>query len=271
MIRIHRGAEPAGLAAARGKALEVLRGLGLSEHRSTWPPNLRKLLPGNARGLVIDDLCRQQERKCCYCEAIDVPRNLDVEHFRPVAIYPWLGWTWRNLLAACRACNQGGGKVARFPLLDDATRLALWTEPPGAEAPRLLDPADPDDDDPRAHLRFEYDSVRDRFVPRGMTPLGQASERGQETVRILGLDHDDHIERYALYVQQAIRPEVRSLRGPLELGERAAVVRIWRDRCLGLLAPTRPFRALAEDALRVFVATFPEPPNTLTDLHPSCM
>jgi uncharacterized protein (TIGR02646 family) len=250
MIKIDRIAEePAGLATARERGLTQLRGMIWRRRRRDLPDTYNRIKP---------DLHRMQHRKCCYCENIEVPTHNDVEHYRPMSDYPWLGWTWSNLLFACRACNQSGGKLDHFPLADEAGRLTPWAEPPGDEAPLLLDPCA---DDPRLHIEFVHDAARDRFVPRGRTT------RGTETIRLIGLDRDDYLERFAIHVDHEVRPAIARLRERLAGDDRAGVVRTWRDDCLGLLGPTRRFRALSEDALRHFVATYPAPPTALADLR----
>lgn len=250
MIKIDRPTEePPGLASARERALARLR-------KITWRGK-RRDLPDTYNRFKLD-LCRMQHRKCCYCESIEVSTHNDVEHYRPLSLYPWLGWTWANLLFACRACNQSGGKFDHFPLADEAARLAPWAEPPGNEAAFLLDPCV---DDPRMHIEFIYLADLDRFVPRGRTP------RGAETIQLIGLDRDDYLERFAAHVDHEIRPSVARLRELLDREDRAGVIRTWRTDCLGLLAPTRRFRALSEDALRHFVTTYPDAPATVADLR----
>lgn len=252
MIRIHRrDTEPPPLAGAREQALHRLRALTLPCKREDLPDTYNR---------VKRQLHEMQHHKCCYCENIEVPTHNDVEHYRPVSRYPWLGWTWTNLLFACRPCNQRGGKLDEFPLADEATRLLPWAAPPGDEAPLLLDPCAATDD-PREHLEFIYLEERGRFVPRGKTP------RGAETIRLIGLDRDDYLERFATHVDQDVRPAVSRLRERLDAEDRAGVVRTWRTDCLGLLAPTRRFRVLTEDALRYFVTTYPEAPASVTDLR----
>ena len=48
--------------------------------------------------------------KCAFCET-NVER-WDVEHFRPKSLYPWLAFSWDNLLLACPTCN--GNKSNHF-------------------------------------------------------------------------------------------------------------------------------------------------------------
>ena len=253
MIRIHRKPEePDALAAARNRALDPWRSLAAppaSLQRAEISSSLRRFRQG---------LCKMQHHKCCYCEQIEMPVHNDVEHFRPVSKYPWLGWTWVNLFFACRACNQPGGKWDQFPLVDEAERLGWWMDPPGTEQPLLVDPCL---DDPREHIEFVYLVERGRFVPQGKT------ERGRKTVDIVGLDRDDYVERFELFIDHQVRPAIRRLRDRIGDGDRPGATTAWRDDCLALLGETRAFRALSEDALRYFVTTYPDPPATLDDLR----
>jgi uncharacterized protein (TIGR02646 family) len=252
VIQIHRKPEELdGLAAARDRALEPWRNL------ATPPASLPRDELSDSYNRFRPGLCEMQHHKCCYCERIEMPVHNDVEHFRPVSIYPWLGWTWVNLFFACRACNQQGGKAAEFPLVDEVARLEWWEDPPGAEQPLLVDPCL---DDPREHIEFVYLVDRSRFVPQGKT------ERGRKTVGIVGLDRDDYVERFELFIDHHVRPKIQHLRAWIVDEDRPGVIRTWND-CLALLGVTREFRALSEDALRYFVTTYPNPPATLEDLR----
>lgn len=57
---------------------------------------------------VRDTLEGLYHDKCCYCE-IHV-HGADVEHFRPKSLYPWLAFSWDNLLLACSGCNRAKNK-----------------------------------------------------------------------------------------------------------------------------------------------------------------
>jgi len=150
--------------------------------------------------------------RCAYCESYiaDLQRG-DVEHFRPkravtdendvpVTItrpggrqeqhpgYFWLAYNWKNLLPSCTSCNQPGdegiGKRNRFPL----------EPPPGhgitdtditTERPLLINPADPDDDDPENHLDIELET--------GIMCSRNNSRRGEACVKIFGLNIRDQL------------------------------------------------------------------------------
>lgn len=138
--------------------------------------------------------------KCAYCEAkviLDQHQG-DVEHFRPkgnvtdhedrpVMIpgprgkprehpgYPWLAYDWRNLLPACRACNQPGptregtrvGKWMRFPVAGFRATV------PGDEEKEEALLLHPVFDEPERHLGFQ---PRTGFI-YGTTPEGRMSVR----------------------------------------------------------------------------------------------
>jgi uncharacterized protein (TIGR02646 family) len=71
---------------------------------------------------------------CSYCEAYDVPANLDVEHIYPKVAHPAHEHRWENFLIACTSCNSkkhahlGSGRqrglLKRFlwPHLDNTAR-----------------------------------------------------------------------------------------------------------------------------------------------------
>jgi hypothetical protein len=155
-----------------------------------------------------DRLLAATHKKCAYCETYLPPgeRKGDVEHYRPkgrvrdrygkvVRVkragvemnhpgYYWLAYDYKNLLPNCGACNRRArdaasgrltGKSDIFPTLND-----LWACEPGeveSEQPALLNPWL---DDPSVHLAFDPDT--------GLV-IGR-TERGKETVELLGLNRD---------------------------------------------------------------------------------
>ena len=146
--------------------------------------------------------------KCAYCEEIITSNQRgDVEHYRPKGAvsnaenqpvklrvggediphpgYYWLAYDWRNLLPSCILCNQLSrgdesllGKGNRFPVEGDNA----W-EPGGeaAERPLILNPCF---DDPEEHLGLDDTGL-----------LFWKSERGEATVKILGLNERNLPER----------------------------------------------------------------------------
>jgi uncharacterized protein (TIGR02646 family) len=76
--------------------------------------------------------------KCWYTEARDKVSYLEVDHYRPKKLYPWLAFDWNNF----RLC---GGKPNRkktdeFPLEDESVRASNANADLGLERPLLLDP-----------------------------------------------------------------------------------------------------------------------------------
>lgn len=115
--------------------------------------------------------------KCAYCESkMTATSDWDVEHFRPkggVAEredhpgYYWLAYTWENLYPSCQHCNQSrkdrprwaddmdlpaGGKVDRFPLLNESARAMGPEDDTERENPLLIDPCR---DDPEEYLGYD--------------------------------------------------------------------------------------------------------------------
>ena len=138
---------------------------------------------------VRNTLLEAQHRKCCYRESkfrANYPGA--VEHFRPKGAvqqersqgreypgYYWLAYRWENLLVSCYSCNSSH-KGALFPLSNPETRARSHRDDVEAERPLLIDPAS---EEPRLHIRFRGSAS---------VPL---TERGRETVRVLGLNRSD--------------------------------------------------------------------------------
>lgn len=83
--------------------------------------------------------------KCWYSEARDKVSYLEVDHYRPKKIYPWLAFEWRNFRLCGGKPNRK--KLDKFPLEDEALRVSAWAAPCSSERPLLLDPTvlgDPD-------------------------------------------------------------------------------------------------------------------------------
>jgi uncharacterized protein (TIGR02646 family) len=192
-----------------------------------------------------------QHRKCCYCEQILVPDHNSVEHYRPYARYWWLAWTWENLLFACRACNGAGGKADKFPLAAGCAPLAFPDQPPGAERPVLIDPTV---DDPRQHIRF-VPTTRERWAPIGIT------DRGRDTIAILGLGRDTYLDLFGHHVTRVVTPRVRDIWSTYAMKHVVDFPACWDRKCSELLDPDLGFRALSEDVLRHEFPTFPTPPS----------
>ena len=158
---------------------------------------------------------------CAYCESRTA--TVEVEHFRPKNAvrtaagtlhtgYYWLAATWENLLPSCHECNQNlciygpgekpskSGKGTWFPLEDEAARATREGEET-RERPLLLHPYF---DEPSEHLEF----LDSGFVRARRDAEGKPSRRGEETIRILGLN------RFGL--PQARRLQFIRVQGALE-------------------------------------------------------
>ncbi|MBX3200543.1 MAG: hypothetical protein KF894_20565 [Labilithrix sp.] len=198
-------------------------------------------------GIVKPELALMQHNKCCYCEKREEQAKFrDVEHYRPKGQYWWLAWTWENLLFACQDCNREF-KRDRFPL-SAGSRLAEDEPPPGTELPLVIDPCD-STVDPSAEIVFRRESVqrRERWRPQGLTA------RGRETIEVCGLDRPGLLDLYADHVNHCVRPKVALLCNVSPSAGARGVVDAWRSTVRGLLAPCRPFRSLAHDALEALV------------------
>ena len=242
MIKVDRGGEPDGLAAARTARLGKLPTDWTCPDRTRWFQQGYKV--------TTRVLHARQHSKCCYCEQIQVPIHNDVEHYRPWSRYWWLAWNWDNLLFACRACNQAGGKLDAFPLRPGSVALPPGSQPPGDEAPELLDPSV---DDPRDHIRFELD-------PRGRWNIVGSSWRGTVTLHTLGLLRDEFRDLFNIHVARIVEPVIEDVRSGLATLPRDAFERLWARKCAELLDPHRAHRALSEDVLRHTFPSYPAPP-----------
>lgn len=239
MIRVDRGAEPAGLPAIRAQSLET----ALAKHAASQAIDREKDLPDSYREYA-ETLWRAQHLKCAYCETLEQVKRNDVEHFRPAGRalrtkgvadpgYWWLAYTWTNLLFSCRNCNQAGGKLDWFPLEEGSVPLAPLEEAPGRELATLIDPAA---ESPLDHIEFTHQLVdhRSRWIPRGKTA------RGQRTVQILDLTRVSLTELYSQHVATTVDPAVAQLRNRLIKLEQL---------CDWLLRPHLPFVALSIAAI----------------------
>ena len=149
-----------------------------------------------AHDSVKNVLLEAQHNKCCYCESkfrANYPG--DVEHFRPKGAvqqekseqreypgYYWLAYAWENLLVSCYSCNSTQNKGALFPLSDPKARARSHRDELADERPLLIDPAS---EDPREHIRFRGSACE--AIPE----RGRKSERGRETIRVLGLNRSN--------------------------------------------------------------------------------
>lgn len=129
-------------------------------------------------------------RKCAYCQ-----RHLDgfhVEHYRPKDTYPWLAWSWDNLLFACDKCNTKKGdhfEIAETQVSYDSA----WLEEIHEKAPLLNEQERPSLfhpclEDPQPFFSFKEDGTID-----------SSNERAKYTIKHCGLDRKNlNHDRYAV-------------------------------------------------------------------------
>jgi len=169
-------------------------------------------------------------KKCAYCETFYiVAQPVDVEHFRPKGAvvvgkekkpgYYWLASEWTNLLPSCIRCNRSNtylmpnnkketmGKKNFFPLEDEAKRATKPGEERN-EKPLLLNPFV---DNPEKHLEFTDDGV----VRPALNSKGQASNKGEVSIKIYALCRPDLVERRAEYARK-ILAQIERVRRPRE-------------------------------------------------------
>ncbi|MFT3856678.1 MAG: hypothetical protein QM742_03980 [Aquabacterium sp.] len=158
--------------------------------------------------------------KCAFCESRFYSTAVgDVEHYRPKGGYNefdrntpsglskrsgqgyfWLAYNWNNHLLSCKMCNsEFKGNIAFLmpDMLDpDEAKLTerlSWDSPAAqTESLVLLNPADPNDPDPRAEISFDPTSGlaiggvlddKGRFI--------SVSHRGGATIQYMGLNRPD--------------------------------------------------------------------------------
>ena len=192
----------------------------------------RRLVTGDFKKTVYGTaairtkLWKLQYEKCCYCERYYERKHADVEHFRPKTEavrsagtgpdegYWWLAYDIDNLYFACPNCNRP--KNTNFPL-EKAPPLAPEDHPRVVkEWPTLLEPRhDPVED----HLTFER-------LPNGKLQIAprHGSNRGAETIRILGLDRDDLTSLRNKHYRMHLQSVIRRFRSPDHATVRARVV-----------------------------------------------
>ncbi len=181
MIRIHQGEEPPKLKEERTRRLARLwlgwhdAGKGHEEDVLSALAKAHKALLGGGYRVARPALRQATGGKCVYCEArlrIDDP----LDHFRPKTRYPWLAWSWENLLPTCTTCNGAACKGSHFPV--EGKSLEVWSHDITSENNLLLHPCR---EDPTQFLECVYNETT------GWT-LQSRDERGRETVGVLCLD-----------------------------------------------------------------------------------
>ena len=242
MIRIDRGPAPPCLDAVRAAELRRVR----AERRGGGPVEIGKQynLPE-----VRAALHEAQHATCCYREFPIQKMATHLEHLRPKEKalrgpgrpehgYWWLTWDWENLLLACSACNLTKG--IKFPLSPRGGVLRQRATPPGPERPLFIDPAA---EDPLKLIRFSYVGGRWRPIPR------KRGLRAKTTIREIGLDAPDLLDRYREYIEGVINHLTRDVRARIRANDPVGVKAAWA-RLRGILfSRTAPFKALSYDVL----------------------
>ncbi len=204
-------------------------------------------------------LWTMQHGKCCYCEHPYERRYSDVEHFRPKAEavrdrhrkeggYWWLAYRFDNLYFSCNACNRSN-KKSKFPLRADARALVAEEDPQKVKENALL--IDPGFDNPEEDLTFVW--IEDEHPgKRGyqIAPLN-LSERGDKTIRVLGLDRDDLTRNRQNYYRLHLQPLLKRFAQAQANGDPEAEE--IRQEARALTAPNAPYVLLARVALRTIL------------------
>lgn len=209
---------------------------GLAAHQPVTAPLPRKIegYTSARRSLYL-----AQHRKCCYCERAVEEAHQDVEHFRPKAVYWWLAWSWGNLLFACKTCNEHKGDS--FPL-GSAFVGGPRTTAGNTERPLLIDPADPSDPDPVAHIEFRPVSGRWMPFPRA------GSRRGAWLIQTCRLDRPSLLDAYRHSAAQ-LEDALERVEAALGSQDRPRIEGVWEDVTQRWLAAGAPFVGLVHDVL----------------------
>lgn len=58
------------------------------------------------RKVVRETLSSTSNEECSYCGKKIIGSDMDVDHFLPSAVFPYLSYCWDNMLPSCKRCNQ---------------------------------------------------------------------------------------------------------------------------------------------------------------------
>jgi hypothetical protein len=197
----------------------------------------------NRRGnAVFDDVKRALDamcagaRRCVYCE--DSVAD-EVEHVRPMDLYPELVFVWPNYVYACGPCNGPKGShfavfVADSPMpIEVARKRHEPVVPPRAGDPALIDPRVQD-----ATQLMTLD-LRDTFH---FTPSGEPGSRRHAsavyTIETLRLNRRDALVRARREAFRDYRAHLRQYQHERDLGASAAHLTDLRDGILRRQHPT---------------------------------
>lgn len=211
-----------------------------------------------------------QHEKCGYCErrlpAVKHGKGEhDVEHFRPKGAvhpwapkpkpgftfrdgpsdgYPWLAYELTNYLASCRTCNSAL-KKNYFPIFAAPAATGTKGAQLATEEPLLLNPIDPNDDDPEAVLTFEGVFVR------ATARRGRKRHRAIATISMFQLNTREELLReraerlYAIWLALLTGDNASS--GPDQVAAAAAILDAYTKPSAPHAASSRRFIELHRD------------------------
>lgn len=139
--------------------------------------------------------------KCAFCEKSLLDTWGQVEHFRPKAIYYWLGFSWDNLLWACGQCNQP--KHNHFPVrgtratYSGETFAQIHGLSAGYDASELPSLFNPETADPTPLLWFEPDGH-----------IRSAQYQLAETITICKLNRPDLLDERMTVLNDDLKGEL---------------------------------------------------------------
>lgn len=170
MRRVHRVALPHSARSyldRRQARVNRRQDLGTLDIESEW----KSARQTKAIGSVLACLRRMMgvHERCMYC--VD-SHGSDIEHFRPKAKFPKLGFRWSNLLLCCTECGRFKGST--FPM--------------AGRRPLLIDPTV---EDPWQHIDFDPDTGN--LSARFNVAVNDWSAKGAATVDILQLDRREAV------------------------------------------------------------------------------
>lgn len=146
--------------------------------------------------------------KCAWCESwVERATSYEeVDHYRPKSHYYWLGYVWDNLIISCKPCNTL--KQDQFPLEDEQHRAADHHSDLASERALLLNPYE---DEPDEHLEWRQHMLKMR------------SARGEETIKIVGLNRPELRSARAEHYRElkAIRTRLEGIRGDARWADEA--------------------------------------------------
>ncbi|MFC8521532.1 MULTISPECIES: HNH endonuclease [Micrococcaceae] len=122
---------------------------------------------------IRDALERETDSRCAYCDShMSQVTYAHIEHYKPRSTYPELVVDWDNLTVACPRCNSS--KSDTFS--EDLPFITPFSDIPD-----------------------------DHFVFFGDLVLSPASQRGEYTIQVLGLNHEDLVAARRRRLQSIIQ------------------------------------------------------------------